>query len=262
MDNQYVYLCTSPVVDAVKAGRWSGTEKALLSRYKTYYGSNTTLHTFVCKYSRQLEIEFSVKFAKFNISNELFVKSGTALNQYIDFFKQTTIDYKCYGELEANDGEVFITFQGKDKLYISCFKLFELPRDWQLCNGDQITCSNLPFNIFDHTLYLKVIDCIKSKKIEFRDFEAVLGRYDMLWFAVWVKSKQFIAEVLSYDTFYYINDVIYNTVDCHCPTVHEAFEIYNGFSALDDPAVFEGRLHSSKRFLQHPSLGIKVQGDF
>ena len=78
-----VYVITSPLLAAVKIGRWSGSLEALASRYKTTMGPEVEMH--VCKASNCHKAEQLLlqQFADQNISGELFSKDSMQ-----DYIKQ------------------------------------------------------------------------------------------------------------------------------------------------------------------------------
>ncbi len=82
----YVYIVTSPVINACKIGFWRSNLKSLRSRYITSYGNNLILHTFLTKNAYKLEQLCHKYFMEYNISNELFDKKY--INKYIKFLNK------------------------------------------------------------------------------------------------------------------------------------------------------------------------------
>ena len=72
----FVYCITSPVINGIKIGYWTGTLDALSRRYITYYGSNLCIDTAFTRYPRLLEVQCHTQFKDRNISNELYDKTG------------------------------------------------------------------------------------------------------------------------------------------------------------------------------------------
>nr|URM61918.1 MUTS family DNA binding domain protein [Mimivirus sp.] len=85
-DIGYVYIVTSPVINACKIGFWRSNLKSLRSRYVTSYGNNLILHTFLTKNAYKLEQLCHKYFVEYNISNELFDKKY--INKYIKFLNK------------------------------------------------------------------------------------------------------------------------------------------------------------------------------
>ncbi|AGF85692.1 hypothetical protein QJ854_gp090 [Moumouvirus goulette] len=85
-DIGYVYIVTSPVINACKIGFWRSSLKSLRSRYITSYGNNLILHTFLTKNAYKLEQLCHKYFMEYNISNELFDKKY--INKYIKFLNK------------------------------------------------------------------------------------------------------------------------------------------------------------------------------
>lgn len=74
---ELVYIATSPLVDVVKIGKWSGNLARLRGRYRTYYGKDLELVTFETTDSTRLEGAAHREFAPFNMHLELFRKGAT-----------------------------------------------------------------------------------------------------------------------------------------------------------------------------------------
>ena len=84
----YVYLATSPLLDAVKIGCWTGSLANLKSRYLTPYGPDVQIeHVFVpnCVSS---ENQMHVRFLEFNRGGELFDKTHAL--EYSDALRSLT----------------------------------------------------------------------------------------------------------------------------------------------------------------------------
>lgn len=70
----YVYAITSPLVNAVKIGRWTDTLDTLLKRYNTYFGKSSVYVTCWVKDCVAVEADLLFKFKKYRIDGELFEK--------------------------------------------------------------------------------------------------------------------------------------------------------------------------------------------
>ena len=70
----YVYCVTSPLLNGVKIGFWTGTICGLRSRYITYFGFDIQLYTYYTMNPRELELNCHNHFSKHNISLEIFEK--------------------------------------------------------------------------------------------------------------------------------------------------------------------------------------------
>jgi hypothetical protein len=82
----YVYLVSSPLLNAVKIGMWRGTVDALRARYATCYGADLSLKLFYTRDARALEGTTHAHFDHIRLSNELFAKEHIAL--YGDFIEK------------------------------------------------------------------------------------------------------------------------------------------------------------------------------
>ena len=71
---EMVYAVTSPLLGAVKIGRWSGSETTLLNRYRVYYGADVQLQSAVVDDSRDIESCLLCLFHPFHLNGELFDK--------------------------------------------------------------------------------------------------------------------------------------------------------------------------------------------
>ncbi len=67
-----VYVAGAPEVPMIKVGSWTGTEAALLSRYKTYYGSHTWVRAFASDNCRRDERAALLALSSHHLSGELF----------------------------------------------------------------------------------------------------------------------------------------------------------------------------------------------
>ncbi len=76
-----LYVVTSPLLAAVKIGRWSGTLEALASRYRTTFGTQLELHTTPTSDCHAAEATLLEALSAHNISGELFEKSD--IDHYI-----------------------------------------------------------------------------------------------------------------------------------------------------------------------------------
>ena len=76
----YTYCITSPIINGIKIGFWTGTISGLESRYKTYYGQDIELYFVPTLNPYELEQKCMKHFSKYKISGELFEKKY--LNKY------------------------------------------------------------------------------------------------------------------------------------------------------------------------------------
>ena len=67
-----VYLVTSPLLNAVKAGYWTGRVIELYYRYRTVYGKKLDILLFDTSDCQLLEDQFKSKFQVYQISGEMF----------------------------------------------------------------------------------------------------------------------------------------------------------------------------------------------
>ena len=81
---------TSPLINYIKIGFWTGTIKGLESRYKTYYGNDLDIYTFYTKNPYLLEQQTHKYFNNYNITNELFKKEY--LDDYCKYIECNIID--------------------------------------------------------------------------------------------------------------------------------------------------------------------------
>jgi len=79
----YVYLITSPLLNAIKIGYWRSTYELLRSRYVTPYGNDLYIHTITSYDVIEMEKKVHNRFDKYRITNELFEKKY--LNKYIEY---------------------------------------------------------------------------------------------------------------------------------------------------------------------------------
>lgn len=70
----YVYMVTSPILNAVKIGHWGGCIDKLRARYVTSYGANLTLITTWVEDRKEAEATLHERFSDRCITNELFEK--------------------------------------------------------------------------------------------------------------------------------------------------------------------------------------------
>jgi hypothetical protein len=87
-----VYICSSPLVNAVKIGYWTGNITSLQSRYKMIYGKDVFLICKNVENAHDIEKQIHTEFKQFNISGELFQKDNIQL--YIDYFNDYIIEYE------------------------------------------------------------------------------------------------------------------------------------------------------------------------
>ena len=103
-----VYICSSPLVNAVKIGYWTGNITSLQSRYKMTYGKDVFLICKNVENAHDIEKQIHREFKQFNISGELFQKDNIQL--YIDYFNDYIIEY------ENNDNEFRQEYNSIDKM--------------------------------------------------------------------------------------------------------------------------------------------------
>ena len=102
-----VYICSSPIIDAVKIGYWTGSITGLLSRYRMIYGKDVSLNCKNVENVRNIEKELHDTFKQFNISGELFQKDK--LHIYNDYLNNNIVEYldrnfkEDYDELNEDD---------------------------------------------------------------------------------------------------------------------------------------------------------------
>jgi hypothetical protein len=89
----FVYLVTTPELHFTKVGIWSNSIKTLISRYKTYYGSDLNVSVFQCDRARHIESMFKKHFKSQNISHELFIKNDEMINKYKAYLVAATTDF-------------------------------------------------------------------------------------------------------------------------------------------------------------------------
>lgn len=80
-----VYAVTSPLLNAVKIGCWSGSMHRLFSRYHTYFGKDIQLISCPVKDCRQAEKEMKDVFRHELLCNELYNKAlWLTINVYLE----------------------------------------------------------------------------------------------------------------------------------------------------------------------------------
>jgi hypothetical protein len=113
-----IYICSSPLIDCIKIGYWTGSITGLKSRYKMVYGKDVLLKCKNVENVRDIEKKIHYNFKQFNISGELFQKDKLQL--YIDYLNNHIVEYldrnfkeDCHesdeeldNEIESNNDEV------------------------------------------------------------------------------------------------------------------------------------------------------------
>ena len=106
-----IYSCSSPLIDCVKIGYWTGSIAGLKSRYKMVYGKDVMLNCKNVENIRDTEKEIHSVFKQFNISGELFQKDK--LHLYNDYLNNNVVEYldrnfkEDYDELDEDlDDEI------------------------------------------------------------------------------------------------------------------------------------------------------------
>lgn len=84
----YVYLATSPLLDAVKIGCWTGSLANLKSRYMTPYGPDVQIEHVFVPHCVSSENQMHVRFLNFNRGGELFDKAHAL--EYSDALRSLT----------------------------------------------------------------------------------------------------------------------------------------------------------------------------
>jgi len=86
-----IYICSSPLIDCIKIGYWTGSISGLKSRYKMVYGKDVILNCKNVENVRDKEKEIHSVFKQFNISGELFQKDK--LHLYNDYLNNNIVEY-------------------------------------------------------------------------------------------------------------------------------------------------------------------------
>lgn len=86
-----IYICSSPLIDCIKIGYWTGSISGLKSRYKMVYGKDVILNCKNVENVRDKEKEIHSVFKQFNISGELFQKDK--LHLYNDYLNNNVVEY-------------------------------------------------------------------------------------------------------------------------------------------------------------------------
>lgn len=73
-DDGVIYIATSPLLPFFKLGYWTGSQEALESRFKMYYGPETEVQTWPCNQCRACEAFMLDELASFSMGGELFTK--------------------------------------------------------------------------------------------------------------------------------------------------------------------------------------------
>jgi hypothetical protein len=94
-----VYVITSILINGAKIGFWSGTIKALKSRYFTYYGIVDLFFVYT-KVPRILEKNIHDHFSEYKLSGEIFQKEHTEL--YKDYLRDHELVERDYVEDTSN----------------------------------------------------------------------------------------------------------------------------------------------------------------
>jgi len=81
-----VYCISSPIINGVKIGFWTGTLKGLIHRYTTYYGNKMKINYVETNDPYRLEQKCMKKYAKNKICNEIFEKEH--MNKYITYLEK------------------------------------------------------------------------------------------------------------------------------------------------------------------------------
>ena len=75
VDRGVVYAATSPLLQGVKIGFWTGSLQVLRSRYEMYYGRDLELRTWACATCRAVERQLLAEFAAYSLGGELLDKA-------------------------------------------------------------------------------------------------------------------------------------------------------------------------------------------
>ena len=114
-----VYICSSPLIDCIKIGYWTGSITGLKSRYKMVYGKDVMLNCKNVENVRDTEKEIHSVFKQFNISGELFQKDK--LHLYDDYLNNNIVEYldrnfkEDYDEIDEEiDEEINYEIEGNN----------------------------------------------------------------------------------------------------------------------------------------------------
>lgn len=70
-----VYIVTSHLLPFLKLGRWGSSKASLISRYKTVYGADIELYTWLVVDDRETETRMKEAFVEYRLSGELYHKN-------------------------------------------------------------------------------------------------------------------------------------------------------------------------------------------
>ncbi len=85
VDHGVIYAATSPLLQGVKIGFWTGSTQALRSRYEMYYGRELELRTWASAQCRAVERQLLEEFAAHSLGGELLDKACMPdLVQFLD----------------------------------------------------------------------------------------------------------------------------------------------------------------------------------
>lgn len=92
-----VYVATSPLLNAVKIGRWSGSPKALRSRYLTVLGDELTIQMYPClQAGAGAEAEVHARLQPFRYGKrQLFSKD------HLELYKRVCLEVSQTGQGHA-----------------------------------------------------------------------------------------------------------------------------------------------------------------
>ena len=97
----YLYVVTNPYMQTrvVKVGYMSCEPERIVSRYKTYYGADTTVMCWKCGDAIELERRFKARFSDEHVELELY--ASQYVMQYVHWITTTvnTTPYVCTGSV-------------------------------------------------------------------------------------------------------------------------------------------------------------------
>jgi hypothetical protein len=82
---EYAYMCTSPLTNCVKVGRWSHLLHGLITTHESMYGPDLYIIIFECDDASGLKRNFKEYFGQYHLSLDLYEKSTDLMVKYIDY---------------------------------------------------------------------------------------------------------------------------------------------------------------------------------
>lgn len=159
---RFLYLVTSPLINAVKVGVWSSSVGNLISRYRVYYGKDLLIYIYIAEDSNDvIEKQFILKFQDQCLGGELFNKH--AIQDYKSYLKECTKN-ECFqpikGIWEKKEEKTFLSNLpvSPDMIHLSyddCFRI----------NGKRIDITIRGDRSLQYTFF-RVFDIGKTFKIK------------------------------------------------------------------------------------------------